>query len=411
MLSDLVEYGRIASLQYFPGESGSLPILEPGEESGDQFAANLEYKEGFHQPNPGTTIRVMDLTVRQKVGSRIPIQESQTVRHYQFDDWDVYATQTRDEQQAFVELCKSTRIDEIKYSGTPRIVHSGEHGFDRTGTFIALDFLLGEIEDGTMEDVEAHTDLIFDTVDSLTKQRMQMVDSLKMYQFLYQILRNEISKKLETDARAAGDLLKSYPFYPAVASVIGTVSESNVSQFSLFCVMSAGGEYELKRSFKDFYDLSQSLSPLQRSGQAGRDRLPAMPWPGPYGLNWTASQQREWVDEYVKKLLILPLYCRQTSIFDALNTFFKPREGDIEVTVRSVSPKGASSARHAEAATPAPLPTEEEKKQIKFKDCLGRKFTFPFNLCNTWMVCTRCIPQHLYGFLLTTCPSGNGGFD
>lgn len=40
-------------------------------------------------------------------------------------------------------------------------------------------------------------------------------------------------------------------------------------------------------------------------------------------------------------------------------------------------------------ATPAPAappPPEERKKPLKFKDAVGRKFQFPFHLCNTWMV-------------------------
>jgi hypothetical protein len=31
-------------------------------------------------------------------------------------------------------------------------------------------------------------------------------------------------------------------------------------------------------------------------------------------------------------------------------------------------------------------PSEEKKKPIKFKDAVGRKFSFPFHLCCTWAV-------------------------
>jgi hypothetical protein len=31
-------------------------------------------------------------------------------------------------------------------------------------------------------------------------------------------------------------------------------------------------------------------------------------------------------------------------------------------------------------------PPEEKKKPIKFKDAIGRKFSFPFHLCCTWVV-------------------------
>ena len=40
-----------------------------------------------------------------------------------------------------------------------------------------------------------------------------------------------------------------------------------------------------------------------------------------------------------------------------------------------------------------------KKKPLKFRDAVGRKFSFPFELCNTWEVCSR--PFHLYNFLYT----------
>ncbi|KAL9041538.1 MAG: hypothetical protein Q9180_001212 [Flavoplaca navasiana] len=47
-----------------------------------------------------------------------------------------------------------------------------------------------------------------------------------------------------------------------------------------------------------------------------------------------------------------------------------------------------AEAKAAEAAAaappPPPPPPEEKKKPIRFKDAVGRKFSFPFNLCSTW---------------------------
>ncbi|KAI9674663.1 MAG: hypothetical protein M1817_001566 [Caeruleum heppii] len=45
--------------------------------------------------------------------------------------------------------------------------------------------------------------------------------------------------------------------------------------------------------------------------------------------------------------------------------------------------KDAADKDAAAAAAAAP-PKEEKKKPIKFKDAVGRKFSFPFHLCNTW---------------------------
>lgn len=41
------------------------------------------------------------------------------------------------------------------------------------------------------------------------------------------------------------------------------------------------------------------------------------------------------------------------------------------------------AAKEAEAAKPPPAP-KEKPKPIKFKDAVGRKFSFPFHLCSTW---------------------------
>lgn len=55
---------------------------------------------------------------------------------------------------------------------------------------------------------------------------------------------------------------------------------------------------------------------------------------------------------------------------------------------KAVAEAAAAAAAAVAAATPPPPPPppEEKKKPIKFKDAVGRKFSFPFHLCNTWMV-------------------------
>ena len=47
--------------------------------------------------------------------------------------------------------------------------------------------------------------------------------------------------------------------------------------------------------------------------------------------------------------------------------------------------KVAEAAAAAAAAAAAPK-KEEKKKPIKFKDAVGRKFSFPYHLCKTWKV-------------------------
>lgn len=47
--------------------------------------------------------------------------------------------------------------------------------------------------------------------------------------------------------------------------------------------------------------------------------------------------------------------------------------------------KAAKAEADAAKALAAP-PKEEKKKPIKFKDAVGRKFSFPYHLCQTWAV-------------------------
>lgn len=56
-----------------------------------------------------------------------------------------------------------------------------------------------------------------------------------------------------------------------------------------------------------------------------------------------------------------------------------------EEAAQSKAAADEAAAAAAAAAMPPP-PPKEKKKPIKFKDAVGRKFSFPFHLCNTWIV-------------------------
>ena len=54
-------------------------------------------------------------------------------------------------------------------------------------------------------------------------------------------------------------------------------------------------------------------------------------------------------------------------------------------TAETAKAKEAAAFAAAAAATPSPLPKKKDKP-IKFKDAIGRRFNFPFDVCNTWSV-------------------------
>lgn len=55
-----------------------------------------------------------------------------------------------------------------------------------------------------------------------------------------------------------------------------------------------------------------------------------------------------------------------------------------EATAAAAEKAAAEKAAAEEKANAQPAP--EKKKPIKFKDAVGRKFSFPFELCSTWKV-------------------------
>ena len=62
-------------------------------------------------------------------------------------------------------------------------------------------------------------------------------------------------------------------------------------------------------------------------------------------------------------------------------------DNDIAINITSSAAAKADAAVEAvEAAPPPLLPPEEPNKPIKFKDCIGRRFSFPFHFCKTWRV-------------------------
>ena len=53
---------------------------------------------------------------------------------------------------------------------------------------------------------------------------------------------------------------------------------------------------------------------------------------------------------------------------------------------KEAADKAAAEAAAAAAAAAPPPPPKEKDKPLKFQDAIGRKFSFPFHLCNTWSV-------------------------
>ncbi|MCJ1255363.1 hypothetical protein MMC24_003179 [Lignoscripta atroalba] len=114
-----------------------------------------------------------------------------TVWHFLFQGWPDYGIPTGPDQAALLSLL--TLSESKNTPGSPRVVHCSA-GCGRTGTFIAIDYLLPEIECGAF-DADTDTDCVFETVNKLREQRMMMVYNKEQLQFIYHILHERWLKR------------------------------------------------------------------------------------------------------------------------------------------------------------------------------------------------------------------------
>lgn len=197
MLTQTFEGGREKCSQYFPLDLNQPAMALSAEES-DPFVSDesdgqedagivgkVTLLETTFDPKAHSEIRKLELTI----GS-----ESKIVWHFLFAGWADYSKPEGDDRQALLELIT---LSASKCStDNPRVVHCSA-GVGRTGTFIALDHLLRELESGQLLRVtDSETDPVFETVNQMREQRMMMVYNEMQMQFIYEVLRERTDVKL-----------------------------------------------------------------------------------------------------------------------------------------------------------------------------------------------------------------------
>lgn len=224
--------------------SGTGTTADPSEHSGANGSAHAAI-HATTEPNiqettdPGT---VELLSVRHDTNTGSEVRElkvtigdsSKMFYHFFYGKWADFGRVEPDDRIALLQL---TRDSKQIAGDSPRIVHCSA-GVGRTGTWIALDFLLRELEEGRLLDhsyfdINAQpnendggsdqvqqdngnsktdtwgksgppktttpepkeSDLIHDTVDLLRTQRMMMVMNEIQYSSLYEVLREQFVDK------------------------------------------------------------------------------------------------------------------------------------------------------------------------------------------------------------------------
>ena len=273
MLTQLVEESKEKCAQYYPidlrnptmtllheensSENGGRPMTNDGEDpfldnddstgTDDCEANNLGDQTTASGP-PRThsassdTITLLSEEFDDSVGCevrklRLTIDNNpKTILHYLFGRWPDFGKPEAADRRALIEL---SRRSYSEAGNSPRVVHCSA-GVGRTGTWIALDFLIREVEedrlldtvktsstrqkepvaqadielnpietwgksgpwkirtptqeDGFDKDKDEH-DLIYETVNALREQRMMMVIREVQFSFLYEAVREAVLEK------------------------------------------------------------------------------------------------------------------------------------------------------------------------------------------------------------------------
>lgn len=197
MLTQTFESGREKCAQYFPTDledptmEFEVEVTDPFVEDSSESTVNEDLKgkitllESKFDKLCRSEIRKFELTI----GS-----ESKTVWHYLFAGWADYSKPVGEEREALLQLIKETASKTTP--DNPRIVHCSA-GVGRTGTFIALDHLLRELESGELLRLEdPEDDPIFNTVNQLREQRMMMVFNEMQLHFIYEVLAEQARLRL-----------------------------------------------------------------------------------------------------------------------------------------------------------------------------------------------------------------------
>ena len=255
MLTQLAEGQREKCFQYYPESTDSEEmIVQLTNDTCEPCEGTLKLEELTYNEAAKTTIRKIILTCGE---------QSKTVWHLLFLGWPDFGIPENEDRNTLIELIKLSKSKNESMSH-PRIVHCSA-GVGRSGTFIALEHLLEEIEVESFDKVKDTDDLIFDTVNSLREQRMTMVQSDLQYQLLYDLLREQYRLRKKSKV-------------PTVA-ISSEGAELATEKLPL-----AGGEpspkvMRLSRSIKNVFlrERSKSRQPVANDGASSEGKAPETP--------------------------------------------------------------------------------------------------------------------------------------
>lgn len=183
MLTQLHEAGREKCFQYYP-HSMEAPqmVVNEHDEFGDSVVYEINLLSLTEDEKSRSTIR--ELEVKDRASG-----ETKKVWHAQFSVWPDFGVPEGADKRALLNLIPLS-VEKNSAEASPRIIHCSA-GVGRSGTFIALDHLLSELAEGTLDEVPDGKDPIEETVETLRTQRMMMVQGESQFLMLYETLREK----------------------------------------------------------------------------------------------------------------------------------------------------------------------------------------------------------------------------
>lgn len=188
MLTQTAEAGREKCFQYFPiTEEAEKFKIESLDNDKPASEGSVQLKKTDFDDASKTTVRELLMTVGE---------ESKKVWHLLFSGWPDFDIPEHEDRAALLELLKLA-AQKNRVANSPKIVHCSA-GVGRSGTFIALEYMMARVDAGIVANAKQDEDMIYDVVNRLREQRMTMVQSDSQYNFLYEVVREQYQKwKLE----------------------------------------------------------------------------------------------------------------------------------------------------------------------------------------------------------------------
>ncbi|KAI6825336.1 receptor/non-receptor type protein-tyrosine phosphatase [Hortaea werneckii] len=226
MLTQTHEAGREKCFQYYPLVAEESPMMLQSD------TAEVEGAEGDKQAPLGEVV-LLDVQQDQKTRSEIRRlrlrmndgdgggrSSEKEIHHLLFSGWPDFLIPEGDDREAMIELIRlSARLNSpnsasqqqqqgngasssashdlaVLDQSNPRIIHCSA-GVGRSGTFIALDYLLSLLHSGFLDNLPAvDSDPVVETVDLMRQQRMMMVQGEPQFNFIYDVLREQFLARL-----------------------------------------------------------------------------------------------------------------------------------------------------------------------------------------------------------------------